>query len=191
VLEEVFKMLESGHAKNFFDLMAKSHFLEILFPCFHHFFTGTSEDIAHKYLSIIDDLHKKSEKTLDRAELLASLVFPILEQELIALSEDRQMPLGFGDIINLSHSLLRGITTSSFAHFPKKIVALTHYIITTQYRLTPMNGKPRFHSRMPSPQDFALALNFLHIRCQINPELEDIYTAWKKAHRTPSCATQS
>ncbi len=182
VLEEIFKMLESGYAENFFQLMAKTSFLEILFPCFHHFFTGPAQDIAYTYLNIVDNIHRHSETTLDRAELFASLVFPILEQELIALSEDRQMPLSYGDIVHLSHSLMRGITTSSFAHFPKKIVALAHYIMTMQYRLTPHSGKPRFHSRFSSPQDFRLALNFLNIRSQINTDLQEIYLSWKKAH---------
>jgi poly(A) polymerase len=182
VLEEVFKMLESGYAKNFFDLMAKSNFLEILFPCFHHFFTGPAQEIAYSYLSTIDAIHHKYDMTLDRAELLAGLVFPILEQELISLGQDRQTPLSFGDIVHLSNSLLRGITTSSFAHFPKKIIAITHYILTTQYRLTPLSGNPRFHSRFSSPQDFKLAINFLNIRSQINPELQDIFLGWKKAH---------
>lgn len=184
VLEEVFKMLESGHSLDFFHLMAKSSFLEILFPCFHHFFTGPSEKLAYSYLSIIDQIHHKHDYTLDRAELLAALVFPILEQELISLSEHRQMPLSYGDIVHLSHSLLNGITTSSFAHFPKKLVAIAHYIMTTQYRLTPLSGKPRFHHRFGATHDFKLAMHFLYIRCQVNPELEEIRQEWKKALHT-------
>lgn len=92
VLEEVFKMLESGHATSFFHLMSKNNFLETLFPCFHHFFCGPAQDIAYTYLSTVDDIHQKTGSAMDRAELLAALVFPILEQELIALSQDRQMP---------------------------------------------------------------------------------------------------
>jgi len=182
VLEEVFKMLESGYATNFFQLMSDSSFLEILFPCFHHFFLGASKEIACTYLSTIDEIHQKEDITLDRAALLAVLVFPILEQELITLSQDRQMAMSFGDIVHLSNSLLRGITTSSFAHFPKKIVAITHYIMTTQYRLTPLSGKPKFASRYSSMHDFRLAIDFLRIRCQVNPDLNDLYHGWKKAH---------
>ncbi|MCE5293366.1 MAG: polynucleotide adenylyltransferase PcnB [Chlamydiales bacterium] len=182
VLEEVFKMLESGYASNFFTLLADHNFLEILFPCFHHFFCGSSKKIAHSFLDAIDQIHQKYDMILDRSELLAGLIFPILEQEIIALSEDRQMPLSFGDIVHLTQSLLRGITTSSFAHFPKKIVAITQYILTTQYRLTPLNGKPRFHTRSSLPHDYKLALNFLNIRSQVNPELKEIFLGWKKAH---------
>ena len=182
VLEEVFKMLESGYASNFFTLLADHNFLEILFPCFHHFFCGSSQKIAYSFLDVIDQIHHKYDMTLDRSELLAGLIFPILEQEIIALSEDRQMPLSYGDIVHLTQSLLRGITTSSFAHFPKKIVALTQYILTTQYRLTPLTGKPRFHSRSSSQHDFKMAINFLNIRSQVNPEMQEVFLSWKKAH---------
>lgn len=184
VLEEVFKMLESGFSANFFSLMCQHDFLEILFPCFHHFFCGASSDIAYHYLNTIDEMQHKQKNSFDRSELLAALVFPILEQELITLSEDRQMALSFGDIVHLSHSLLRGITTSSFAHFPRKIVASTHYILTAQYRLTPHKGRPRFQTRFHSPNDFVLALNFLNVRSKVNPELKELYLNWKKAHHS-------
>lgn len=183
VLEEIFKMLESGSAANFFSLMFSHDFLEILFPCFHHFFSGASKEIAYSFLQTIDEMQRKEKSALDRAELLAALVFPILEQELITLSEDRQMALSFGDIIHLSHSLLRGITTSSFAHFPRKLIANTHYIMTTQYRLTPTRGKPRYQTRFSSPSDFESALRFLNVRCHVNPELKEYYLSWNKAHK--------
>lgn len=182
VLEEIFKMLESCHASKFFALMCDHQFLEILFPCFHHFFCGPSSDVAYSYLNVIDEMQAKQEDLLDRALLLTALVYPILEQELITLSQDRQMALGFGDIVHLSHSLLRGITTSSFAHFPRKIIATSHFIMTSQYRLTPTRGNPRFQTRFSNANDFQLALRFLKVRCQINPELQEIYAGWKKAH---------
>jgi poly(A) polymerase len=182
VLEEIFKMLESCHASKFFSLMCDHEFLEILFPCFHHFFCGPSKKIAYNYLHTIDEMQLKNQEPLDRSLLLSALVFPILEQELITLSEDRQMALGFGDIVHLSHSLLRGITTSSFAHFPRKIIATCHFIMTAQYRLTPTRGNPRFQTRFSNAQDFQLALLFLKVRGHVNPELNELYASWKKAH---------
>lgn len=185
ILEEIFKMLESGSSNNFFSLMLQFDFLDILFPCFHHFFSGSFSEIAYEYLSTIDKIQLKEDQFLDRSILLAALVFPILEQELITLSEDRQMPLTFGDIVHLSQSLLKGISTSSFAHFPKKILATVHYIIILQYRLTPLNNNPRFQTKFPSQEDFLLSLQFLHLRTVINPKLKKIYLDWKKA-REPS-----
>jgi poly(A) polymerase len=181
ILEEVLKMLESGHAAQFFELMATYDFLEILFPCFHHFFSGPAKDIAYHYLKTIDGFHLKQNTTLDRGFLMAVLVFPILEQELVTLTQDRQAPLSFSDIIHLSNSLLRGISTSSFAHFPKKILAIAHSLITQQFRFTPLRGKPKWNARIHQSYEMMLALQFLNLRSAIDPELKEFYTGWKKA----------
>lgn len=181
ILEEIFKMLESGSSTNFFALLMQNDFLDLLFPCFHHFFSGSFSDIAYEYLRTVDRVHLEKQQLLDRSILLAILVFPILEQELITLSEDRQMPLTFGDIVNLSLSLLKGISTSSFAHFPKKILTTVHYIIILQYRLTPLSGNPRYQMKFPSQEDLELSLQFLKLRSIINPKLKKAYLDWKKA----------
>jgi poly(A) polymerase len=181
VLEEMFKMLESAHSREFFKLLRNYDFLEILFPCFHHFFLGPSEEKAFGYLGAIDQFHTQHEQKLDRALLMTSLVFPILEQELITLSADRQTPISFHEILHLSRSLLQGIDTSSFAHFPKKLMAICHAILSLQYRLTPIGGAPKFHGRFTRSFEFQLALDFLRLRCIFHPELEELYSSWKKA----------
>lgn len=181
ILEEFLKMLESGSSCPFFTLCHRYDFLEILFPCFHHFFSGPAAEIALNYLRAIDDAQKTENAPLDRGLLVAALVFPILEQELITLTDDRQGPLTFGEIVNLSHSLFRGISTSSFTHFPKKMVTTAHFISVLQYRLAPLKGQPRFNSRFPSHDDFVLALQFLKLRSILHPELKELYTAWKQA----------
>jgi len=183
LLEEMFKMLESGASCQFFELMREHAFLEILFPCFHHFFCGEAKEIAHTYLQTIDEFHLKHDAPLNRALLLCTLVFPILEQELMTLSQDRQTPLSFGDILYLSQTLLQGIDTSSFAHFPKKILSATHFITTNQFRLTPLKGRPKFHARITHNEEFDLALQFLAIRAKINPELKELYLEWRQALR--------
>ncbi|HXF29755.1 MAG TPA: polynucleotide adenylyltransferase PcnB, partial [Chlamydiales bacterium] len=122
LLEEMFKMLESGAAKPFFELMNETGFLDVLFPCFHHFFQGHHRRLAEKYLHALDHLNLHRREPLDRPVQLAALVFPILEQELITLTEDRQSPICVSDIIHLSETLLQGIDTSSFAHFPKRLL---------------------------------------------------------------------
>lgn len=181
VLEEMFKMLESGYSARFFELMTESSFLDVLFPCFHHFFSGEMREIAYTYLKTIDEFHLRAASPLNRALLMSCLVFPILEQELITLSSDRQAPLSMGDIVHLSQTLLQGIDTSSFAHFPKKILGATHFIITSQFRLTPFKGRPKFHSRISHSEEFDLAMQFFAVRSKINPELKELYLEWKKA----------
>lgn len=182
LLEEFFKMLESGHSCHFFELMGEYGFLDILFPCFHHFFYGPSGKTAYHYLKVIDDFHQRHHEPLDRGLLIAALVFPILEQELITLSSDRQSPLSMGDIIHLSETLLKGIDTSSFAHFPKKMFYCCHMISVNQYRLAPLQGRPKFHARFAHAEDFDLSLQFLAIRSKVHHDLKEIYTEWKAIH---------
>jgi poly(A) polymerase len=181
VLEEIFKMLESGAACPFFELMHQFQFLEILFPCLHHFFESHEKKIAFTYLNTIDSIQKKERLFFDRSVLLAALVFPILEQELAILTQDRQMELAFSEIVSLSQALFKGIMISSFAAFPKKLLSTAHLISVLQYRLTPTNGRPRFSMKFPSHEDFALAMQLLKLRCAIDPTLKELYINWKKS----------
>ncbi len=184
ILEEVFRMMETRYSKRFFELMGESGFLDILFPCFHHFFYGHQGKQAFDFLSAIDHLHATRAEPLDRVCLLAALAYPILEQELLTLSQDRQNPLGMGDIISLSESLLRGIDTSSFAHFPKKLLAQTHSLLVNQFRLKPLKGNPKFHSRFANHYEFQQALDFFELRSMVDTELHELHSSWKKAHKT-------
>jgi poly(A) polymerase len=181
VLEEIFKMLESGAASSFFSLMHSFQFLETLFPCFHHFFEAHEPKVAFSYLQAIDLLQKKERILLDRAVLLTALVFPILEQELAILSQDRQMALAFSDIVSLSQSLFKGITISSFAAFPRKLISNAHMISVLQYRLTPANNRPRFSMKFPSHEDYFLAMQFLKVRSTVDHSLKELYMEWKKS----------
>ncbi len=181
LLEEFFKMLESGYASAFLDLMAAYDFLLILFPCFHHFLWGPSKTIAHEYLRAIDDFHRIRPAPLHRSILLAAIVFPILEQELNTLTQDRGRPLSMQDVLHLSETLLNGIDTTSFAHFPRRLMMGAHLVTTNQFRLTPFNTKPKFHGRFTKTEEFYYSLQFLGIRTKVRHELKDIYEDWKKS----------
>ena len=56
ILEEIFKMLESSKAEPFFRLLTDYGFVDLLFPCFHHFFAGKTRDIASGYLRAVDEM---------------------------------------------------------------------------------------------------------------------------------------
>ena len=178
LLEEIFKMLESGHSEPFFQFLTEEGFLELLFPCFLHFFTGPSKKTAHAYLHALDRTVKQ--ECLQRSVMLASLIFPILEQELNTLTTDRQTPLPIGDIQHLALTLLRGINTSSFVHFPRKLFSSLLAIILLQYRLTPMHKRPRYHMRFPSKEDMIASIKFLKIRALVSSKLNPILHEWEK-----------
>ena len=174
LIEEIFLMLESKAAAPFFKLLHESGFLEIIFPCFSHFFSSHLSSISYSYLKEVDKL-----QTLSRPQLLAALVFPILEEEIQYLIKQQKSPLSHMMITELSRSLLHGINTSSFAHFPKKILLDTHTLLCNQFHLTPLKGPPRYTRRFSSKSTFMHALAFLKIRSNISHKLQSIYRNWK------------
>lgn len=164
LLEEIFKMLESTKACPFFELLEKYQFLEMLFPCFHHFFAGAKGSLAYSYLKAIDTLFTAQKGTMNRSVLFSALVYPILEQEALHLSDDRQNPLSFQEICHLAETLLRGITISSYVHLPKKIISEGYMALVNQFRLTPLQADPKKQIRFQSEEDKANALALLALR---------------------------
>lgn len=185
VLEEILKMLESSKAAPFFRLLTDQGFVELLFPCFHHFFTENS-DLSTAYLQTIDEINSTPRAKLDRSILLAAIIFPILEQEVITLMNDRQCTLPSKDILHLTQSLLHGVSTSSFVHFPKKLFVNLYMILANQFRLTPFKGEPKFHTRFHSQEDFLNAVHFLRIRSLVDPSLSPLLEKWETLLKTNS-----
>jgi poly(A) polymerase len=181
ILEEILKMLESGKSDAFFRLMTDHGFTELLFPCFHHFFSDHStRTIASSYLRAIDEtLLRPAKRKLDRSVLLAAIVFPILEQELFTLMYDRQIVLPTKEIVHLTETLLHGIGTSSFVHFPRKLFGSLFLIIVNQFRLTPLKGPPKLHARFSSHEDFQNAIDFLRLRTLVDGKLGKLLDQWE------------
>ncbi len=179
VLEEIFKMLESSKAAPFFRLMTDYGFVELLFPCFHYFFADATKGIAMRYLQAVDERCSRRRK-LDRSVLLAAIVYPILEEELRLLMEDRQCVIATKEVMHLAETLLHGISTSSFVQFPKKILSNLFLIIVNQVRMAPLKRDPHFHARFHSHEEFSLSLEFLRLRALVDPSLGQIVERWEQ-----------
>ena len=186
VLEELLKMLESAKAEPFFLLMADQGFIELLLPCFHHFLSGPTREVAASYLRAIDETQgRPNGGVLSRAVLLAAVVFPILEQELKTLAWDRQEPISMHEIVHLTENLIHGITISSFVQFPRKLLGDLFLVIVNQFRMTPLIGQPKYHLRFRSHEDRALSYDLLRLRATVQPELGSVCDQWEstiKAH---------
>ena len=182
VLEELFKMLESGKAEPFFLSMSDYGFIELLLPCFHHFFSGATREIAASFLRAVDEI--LTSRTISRPVLLAAIVFPVLEQELKTLSQDRQKPISMHDIIHLTDTLIHGIIVSSFIQFPRRILGDLYAAIVNQFRMTPLIGQPNFHLRFRSREDRFLSFELLKIRALVSPELSSVCDRWEATLKT-------
>jgi poly(A) polymerase len=189
ILEEIFRMLESGSSSPFFKLMMETELLEHLFPCLVLFLQGPHAESVYQYLEAADDLNKNYYRMpMDRAILSACLIYPILEQELKTKYLDRHLIPHFGEIMMLTGSVIQGIVTSSFSHFPRRISSLMGFILSMQYRLTPLAGRRHQALRLFRSKEFPLALRFLKIRGKVDPKLMELYDSWKeqfKQHSLP------
>lgn len=181
ILEEMLRMLESSAAEPFFRLMQRTAVLEMLFPVFKHFLEGSEAETMYKFLHAADRLNEQSAKRpLDRAVLAACLFFPVLEKEIEAVFLKKNLMPHLGQIISLTSDVIQGVTTSSFLQFPRRISVDMHYIMTTQYRMTPLSGR-RYQAKQKlfSNREFPLALKFLKIRALVDERLMDEYQEWK------------
>lgn len=189
VLEEVLRMLESGSSAHFFHLMTESGLLELLFPCLTYFLQGKHGNDVYQLLKAADQYNQKSpKKPLDRTVLVSSLLYPILHREVeVKHLNCHEIPT-FGQILLLSESIIKGVVTSSFSHFPKRLSMIANFILASQYRLTPLAGKKNPRAKMLFSHDFPLALDFLKLRAAVDPTLQETLSWWiqvtkQKEHR--------
>lgn len=184
ILEEFFRMLESGYSEPFIKLLGEYGLLDHLFPCLHHFLFGNHGQEVYNYLSKVDQLSREDNKhTLDRSILTAALLYPILQQEIHSQYLSKNYIPHIGEILALTSSIIKGVIISSFSHFPRRISSTVGYILSLQYRMTPLAGKKHIRPKLFHHKEFILALNFFKIRAMVNPELQDDYNNWKNLHK--------
>lgn len=183
ILEEILRMLESGASASFFKLMTEAGLLEHLFPCLTHFLEGQHGHEVYRYLEEADAHNKRDPKhTLDRAVLSACLIFPILEKEIETQYLSKNEMPHIGDVMMLTGALIDAVVITSFSHFPRRMSATTAFILSTQYRLTPLTGKRHVRSKLMQNKEFMYAMQFLRLRAQLNPEHEEAYRQWRNAY---------
>lgn len=179
VLEEIFRMLESGYSKAFFMMMTKTGLLRIIFPVLSAHLQNSLKERIYIYLTIADKINRTDPNhRLDRGILSACLLFPMLEEEIKTKFIDKGKTPHLGDILMLTTTLIKSVITSSFTHFPRKISTTMAYIMTTQFRFTPVSGKRQVRPKLLENKEFILALKFLKIRALANKDLVESFNAW-------------
>lgn len=185
ILEEFFRMLESGSAMSFFLLMSESGLLERLFPALDNHLKGTLGQSIYRYLAGADRIHSKGrlKNPLDRSILVSCLLYPILEKEIKEKFHDLNITPQINDIMVLTGGVIKEIVTNAFTHFPKRISSSVSYILTTQSRLTPQSGKKHHRPKIIRNKEFSSALNFLKIRALVDEKLIQEYASWRDLFR--------
>ncbi|NGX62787.1 MAG: Poly(A) polymerase I [Candidatus Anoxychlamydiales bacterium] len=178
ILEEFFKMLESGSAKNFFYLLCKYELLNLLSPVLATFLKENEN--AYSLIEIVDIFIKKNHpKALDRSILLSSLVFYILETKLKKNYVDNNKLLHLG-IINVEAKKIIDEAFRPFFHISRKLKAQMVTILSNQFKILPLIKPKKRSIRIPRDPFFELALIFFNLRCSQNPNLNNIYTQWNE-----------
>jgi poly(A) polymerase len=134
-------------------------------------------------------LHSK--KTLDRSILCCGLLFPILEREIKTQFVDKGLIPHIGEIMLLTNTLIKSFLTSSFSHFPKKNTMAMSFVLSTQYRLTPVSGRRHPRPKLMRNKEFEMALIFLKIRSYVNPKLTETYAYWREQYKQVAKHTHS
>lgn len=185
ILEELLRMLESTAAEQFFRTITATGLLELLFPCLSFFLKGAHAEDIYGYLAITDHLHGEGDikRPLDRAILTSCLLYPIIEREIAIKYTQKDIIPTFHEIYTLTATIIHSILTSSFSNFPKRLSSTIHFILSAQYRLTPLVGKQHHRTKILQNDEFGLALKFLMIRALKDPSLHQDYEWWKHLHR--------
>jgi poly(A) polymerase len=188
VLEEIFRMLESGAAEPFFKLMLEHKLLDLLFPQLAQAFRSEMGETLFKYLNAADAMNTKGRyQKLDRAVLTSCLIFPLLDKK---LTEEFESPKA-QEVNDLASALIFDFLYLPFTHFPRRIRLEAHAILHMQYKLTPKDPKLAYRTRVIRQKSFFHALTFLKLRALVEPDLFKEYEKWKKlAKKNPPPPTE-
>lgn len=193
LLEEMFRMLESGAAKPFFELLLESGFLKILFPSLTQAIQKEPlRERLFSFLEAADSLRKGEERRpLTRPVLVAALIFPLVESEIERLYISKEKRPHLGEIFDLCHKVTDETIQKAFQHFPRRIRFRALAVTELQFRLTPLDPKKKLRTRIVQSKDFSDALFFLKLRSLVDGGLFKAYTRWKQIAKEAREAKES
>lgn len=181
IFEELLRMLESGSAKPFFHLLHQYGMLHALLPELAHYLEIRPETSLFSLLEEIDSEVKKHTATsFDRSLLLAALIFPLFDEYMKARLKENARPPHLGQIAETAHHVIDCVFNTFFT-IPRRIRSIVAFLITSQYRLIPLDGKTLRRVRPPDDPSFPLALHLLKLRASVHTELLPHYTLWTEA----------
>jgi poly(A) polymerase len=183
VLEEIFRMLESGASEPFFRLLSESDFLSILFPALSRFFHQPVGESIYAHLKAADAMNVRGNyRALDRSLLAAALLFPIVEHEIKTRYVSQEKIPHLGEIMGLIDTVIHELLFVAFSHFPRRIRLGAQFVLQMQYRLTPLEPTRRPRTRIVRQKNFILALTFLKLRALMQHDLFKTYEHWKRLY---------
>lgn len=185
IQEELLRMLESGASEPFFRLMTEHGFFHLMMPAFGEFMASSDGEEVLSYLKEVDTtFHDPTRDPLPRSVLLSCLVFALLEKRIQTRFVEREKNPHLGEI---SKEAIDQVNEIFFPFLPlsRRMKGSLVSILTSQYRLTPLDKKKGRKLRIPHDHEFPLALKFFEIRCALEPALQTTWKEWMHAIQTP------
>lgn len=181
IFEELLRMLESGASKSFFHLLNQYGLLHPLLPELSHYFETRPENFTLSLLGEVDaEVKKNPPQSIDRSLLLAALIFPLFDDYIKAQTRGKDRLPHLGQIAESAHHVIDCIF-NPFFKIPRRIRSIVAFLIATQYRFIPLDGRPARRTRPPRDPFFPIALHLLKLRSAVHPELLPVYTLWTEA----------
>lgn len=174
IFEELLRMLQSGASEKFFKLLFTTGILEYLLPNISNYMER-KDDISPLLRQADSFILKHKEDRIERAILLSSLLFPILD-EIIEKKYSKNFHLG------IVSSEARSLVKDSFLHFfhlPKKIKSQMITILTDQFRIS-LSKQKKGHLKIPKDPSFPLSMKFFKLRSMYQKNLIKEYTLWNE-----------
>jgi poly(A) polymerase len=181
VQEELLRMLESGASEPFFRLLAEHGFIHLMMPAFGEFMESPQSEDVFSYLKEVDTaFHDAKSPPLPRPVLLSCLVYPLMEKRIQTRYIERAKLPHLGEI---SKEALEEINEVFLPFFPlsRRIKGSLVSILTSQYRITPLERKKGRRIRIPNDPEFPQSLQFFELRCALEPALQSTWEEWKQA----------
>jgi poly(A) polymerase len=185
IQEELLRMLESGASESFFRLLAEHGFIHLMMPAFGEFMESNENEEIFAYLKEIDTTFRDSScSPLPRPVLVSCLVYPLMERRIATRYIDREKIPHLGEISNEANEQINEIFLPFF-HLSRRMKGSLISILTSQYRLTPIEKKKSRRIRIPNDPEFPQALKFFQVRCALEPAFQTIWEEWTNAMQAP------
>jgi poly(A) polymerase len=178
ILEELLRMLESGSSQPFFHLLHEYGLLRSLLPAVSRYIAEDPSQVMMQLLQEIDAKIRKEERTPDRSVLLAALLFPMLHSHLLQQIEKTDHIPHLGQIAEQAETLMDYVF-SPFFKLPRKMQGAASFVLASQYRFVPLDGRLRKPKAVGDPL-FSHALDLFKIRCGLEPDLLPYYEKWSE-----------
>lgn len=186
IQEELLRMLESGASEPFFRLLTEYGFIHLMFPTFGEYMESPQAEDVFAYLKEIDTTFQDATRDpLSRPVLLSCLIYPLMEKRIQTRYIDREKIPHLGEICKEALEQIDEIFLPFF-QLSRRIKGSLLSILTSQYRIAPIEKKKGRRIRLPNDPEFPLALDFFEVRCALEPALQSTWEEWMDALEAPT-----